>query len=141
MEAATRNVAGKIEDAAGGLTGDAKLQAEGKFDQAAAAVQDGVTAVKEEVGGMAAAASDMAGRAGSAAREAAQEMSRQAGEATEKLYQAGVRAGHYAEAAVKEQPLLAMIGVAAIGYLLSFLIHSPSSPFAPPPPPTRFYRR
>jgi hypothetical protein len=47
--------------------------------------------------------------------------------------------GHHVDSAVKQQPLLSLIGVAAIGYAISFLIHSPSSPLASPK--THYFRR
>jgi hypothetical protein len=74
--------------------------------------------------------SDVAGRAGDTMRGAAQTVRREAGEVREKVYHAGARAGHYVDSAVKQQSLLSLIGVAAIGYAISFLIHSPSSPLA-----------
>jgi len=39
-EGAFQNVAGKVQDSVGGLTGDAKTQAEGKARQVAGKVQD-----------------------------------------------------------------------------------------------------
>ena len=36
------DIKGKIKDAAGGLTGDSKLQGEGKLDQAKGKIQDAV---------------------------------------------------------------------------------------------------
>lgn len=39
VEGAFRNVAGKVQDAVGGLTGDAKTQIEGKASQVAGKVQ------------------------------------------------------------------------------------------------------
>jgi uncharacterized protein YjbJ (UPF0337 family) len=40
FEGAARNVGGKIQDAVGGLTGDAATQAHGKVNQAAGEVQN-----------------------------------------------------------------------------------------------------
>ena len=40
---------------------------------------------------------------------------------------------------VKEQPLLSLIGVAAIGYAIGFLIHSPMSPLMPKPKTKRYF--
>jgi uncharacterized protein YjbJ (UPF0337 family) len=50
-EGAGQKMAGKVKEAAGKVTGDAKLQADGKADQAAGSV-------KNAVGGMADAARD-----------------------------------------------------------------------------------
>lgn len=51
---------------------------------------------------------------------------------------ASARAASYAESAMKEQPLLSLIGVAAIGYAIGFLIHSQASPLAVAPPKPRY---
>ena len=40
LEGTAKDLKGKIKDAAGGLTGDSSLQAEGKWDQAKGKVQD-----------------------------------------------------------------------------------------------------
>ena len=40
IEGAARDVGGKLQDAAGGLTGDTSTQVRGKIDQAAGQVQD-----------------------------------------------------------------------------------------------------
>jgi uncharacterized protein YjbJ (UPF0337 family) len=44
----SEHVKGAVKDAAGKLTGDAKLQAEGKMDKAKGAVHNAVGDVKEE---------------------------------------------------------------------------------------------
>lgn len=41
FKGAARQMRGEVEDAVGGLAGDAKLQAQGKFDRAAGAIQEG----------------------------------------------------------------------------------------------------
>ena len=40
IEGSARDVGGKLQDAAGGLTGDTSIQARGKADQAAGQAQD-----------------------------------------------------------------------------------------------------
>ena len=47
VEGAGDKFGGKIKEAAGKLTGDAKLQAEGKADQAKGSVKDGFGKVKD----------------------------------------------------------------------------------------------
>jgi uncharacterized protein YjbJ (UPF0337 family) len=49
IEGAARNIGGKIQDAAGGLTGDAKLQANGKWNQAAGKAQQTFGEAADEV--------------------------------------------------------------------------------------------
>lgn len=41
VEGQAKNLKGKVKDAAGGLTGDTSLQAEGKLDQAKGKIQEG----------------------------------------------------------------------------------------------------
>ena len=47
IEGATRNVGGRLQDAFGGLTGDAGVQARGKLNQAAGAVQEATGKARE----------------------------------------------------------------------------------------------
>ena len=47
IEGAAKNIGGKVKEAAGKLTGDAKLQAEGKADKAAGKVQNAVGGLKD----------------------------------------------------------------------------------------------
>jgi uncharacterized protein YjbJ (UPF0337 family) len=133
-----KQIEGAAKDTVGSLTGDASRRAEGKLGQASGSLRDQVDAAKDQLGSMANNAADkvadMADRAGNAMRDAAQTARREAGEVGEKVYHAGARAGHFVDGAVKQQPLLSLIGVAAIGYAISFFIHSPSSPFASRPP-------
>lgn len=142
IKGVARDAAGKVKDGAGGLTGDTGLQAEGKIDQAAGKIEGQYGTAKDQLGsvadGIAEQASDFANRAGSTMSDAAQTVRREAGHASEKIYDAGSRAGEYVGRTVKEQPLLSLIGVAAIGYLIGFLIHSPMSPLAPKP--KRYFR-
>ena len=90
--------------------------------------QEAVGHVKDAVGGLTGDtstqidASDFAARATSTARDAG-----------EKIYSAGNQAGKYAGETVAQQPLLSLIGAAAIGYLVAFLLHAPSSPLTPTP--------
>jgi uncharacterized protein YjbJ (UPF0337 family) len=49
VEGTIRNVAGKVQDAAGGLTGDESLQAKGKFNQAAGNAQQTFGAAADEL--------------------------------------------------------------------------------------------
>jgi uncharacterized protein YjbJ (UPF0337 family) len=142
IKGVAQDAVGKTKDGAGGLTGDTDLQAEGKIDQAAGKVQGQYGAAKEQLGSAADAiakkASDFANRAGATMSDAAQTVRREAGHAGEKVYDAGARTGEYVGHTVKEQPLLSLIGVAAIGYVIGFLIHSPMSPLASKP--KRYFR-
>lgn len=49
IEGAAKQMKGQVKDAAGKLTGDSKLQAEGKADKAGGKVQNAVGGVKDSV--------------------------------------------------------------------------------------------
>ncbi len=49
VEGAATNIKGKIKEAAGKVTGDAKLKSEGKADQVAGKVQNAVGGAKDAV--------------------------------------------------------------------------------------------
>ena len=49
VEGAAKNMGGKIKEAAGKVTGDTKLQAEGKADQVEGKVQNAVGGVKDSL--------------------------------------------------------------------------------------------
>ncbi|MBN9479415.1 MAG: CsbD family protein [Bordetella sp.] len=51
IEGAAKNIGGKIKEAAGKLTGDEKLKAEGRADQVAGKVQNAVGGVKDALKG------------------------------------------------------------------------------------------
>ena len=136
IKGAAQDALGKVKDGAGGVTGDVGLQAEGKYDQAAGKM-------KGQFGDAASAAGDMANNAAegisNAARGATETVRNTAGAVGEKVYDAGARTGQYVGETVKEQPLLSLIGAAAIGYALAFLLHASSSPLTPPVKATRRY--
>ena len=49
LEGAAKNIGGKIKETAGKVTGDEKLQAEGKADQVSGKVQNAVGGAKDSV--------------------------------------------------------------------------------------------
>ena len=49
IEGAAKNLGGKVKEAAGKVTGDPKLQAEGKADQVEGKVQNAVGGVKDSL--------------------------------------------------------------------------------------------
>jgi uncharacterized protein YjbJ (UPF0337 family) len=130
IEGAVQETVGKVEDAAGGLTGDAGLQADGKFDQV-------IGTLKRNYG----AASDRVGDAGRATREAARVAGREAGAMAGKAYDVGVNTEQRLAEAVKSRPLSWLIGSVALGYAIGMLVHSPSSPWAPRPRASRYFGR
>lgn len=138
-----KDMLGKLKDGAGGLTGDVGLQAEGKVDQlsgkaqkqfgnVADQVKEGVESATDQATGLADratakvseftdAAAKSFGQASGKASEAVSNVSSQATDFTH-------RANDYVGQAAQRQPLLTLIGIGAIGYLIAFLVHSPTSP-------------
>jgi len=137
-----KDVLGKVKDGAGGLTGDVGLQAEGKVDQlegnAQKAMGNTVDAVREGADMAASKASDWAGHAGETLSNAAASAREGASVLVEQATEAGARAGRYVGETVQKQPVLSLIGLAALAYAAAFFIHSPSSPFIEQPPRRRY---
>jgi uncharacterized protein YjbJ (UPF0337 family) len=119
IEGVGQEAVGHVKDAVGGLTGDTSTQIDGKIDETSGKVK---AHLGEVVDDLTSKASDFAARATSTARDGG-----------EKIYTAGNQAGKYVGETVVQQPLLSLIGAAAIGYLIAFLIHAPSSPLTPAP--------
>jgi uncharacterized protein YjbJ (UPF0337 family) len=144
IEGAARDAIGKVKDGIGGLTGDPGLQVDGKVDQATGKLQaklgDTMDQISDTASTAAAQVSDFASRASAALLDAAGTARRGAEQASETVYDAGARAGQYVGRSVQQQPLLALIGAAAIGYVCGFLIHSAASPLVPAPKPRRYFR-
>lgn len=51
IEGAAKNIGGKIKEVAGKVTGDSKLEAEGKADQVAGKIQNAVGGAKDALRG------------------------------------------------------------------------------------------
>jgi uncharacterized protein YjbJ (UPF0337 family) len=144
VEGTARDAIGKVKDGIGGLTGDPGLQADGEVDQATGKLQAGFGGAMEKISDTASIAadqaSDFAGQAGVRLRDAARAARRGAERTSETVYDAGAQASQYVGRSVQQQPLLSLIGAAAIGYMLGFLIHSGASPLVPAPKPRRYFR-
>jgi hypothetical protein len=74
--------------------------------------------------------SDLAGKArtasieaGSTVKSAAIEAGKQVGDAAAKTYRQGVQASEYVSRNTAEQPLLALLIAAAVGYGIAYMIH------------------
>ena len=113
-----KDFAGKVESTVGGLTGDAKTQAEGRAREAAGAVQNLYGQAKD-------AASDVADAAVSYAKDAYDN----SGDT--------FRGGQKAVAkSVQENPLGALLVAGGIGFALALLMTRPPRR---PPPRWRYY--
>jgi uncharacterized protein YjbJ (UPF0337 family) len=136
---------GRVKDAVGGLTGDGQTQAEGKLDEVTGQAQqvlgDAKDTVNSVAGKTAETVSDAAARAAETLRGTAESVKAKAGVVGEKVYEAGQTAGSYVGSTFQEQPVLSLIGMAAIGYLVGYLVHSPSSPLSPEPRYRKVIRR
>jgi uncharacterized protein YjbJ (UPF0337 family) len=145
IEGAFDEAKGTVKDAVGGVAGDAKTQAEGKADKFVGRAQQAWGDARDTIDNAASeaadAAADLAAEAEPKLRHAAEAVRAKASAVGGKMYEAGTAAGSTVASTVKEQPLLALIGVAAVGYLAGYLLHSPSSPFAPEPRYRRVVRR
>ncbi|MGI4797576.1 MAG: CsbD family protein [Janthinobacterium lividum] len=119
MEGTARNVGGKIESAVGNVTGDTKNQAEGKIDQVAGQAQKAYGNAKDAV-------SDAADQASSKLSDAASKVSDQASSIGGQVYEAGEYAAETVADYVRNEPVAVMLGVAAVGMLIGYLIGRPA---------------
>lgn len=143
IEGAFSETKGNIKEAAGGLTGDRQTEASGKIDEMTGRAQhawgDARETIEDAVADATETLSHAAGRASSTIRDKAETVRATASQVGSKVYEAGASAGQGIASTVQHQPMLTLVGAAALGYLAAYLLHSPSSPFAPEPEPR--YRR
>ena len=85
---------GQVKEGIGGLTGDAKLKAEGKGDQLSGTAERALGQAKDSL------------------RDAADVVQDQA-----------ATIGEYLDDAIQDRPLTALLAAGGIGYVLSLLIH------------------
>jgi uncharacterized protein YjbJ (UPF0337 family) len=137
-----KDALGKVEDGFGGLTGDTSTQIDGKLDQASGKVQkmfgSASEGVRDGAETVASKASGWAGQAGEKLSDVASSAKEIGGGLVERATDYSGRAGSYVEETVEKKPFISLLALAAITYAAAFLIHSPSSPFAPKP--RRFLR-
>jgi uncharacterized protein YjbJ (UPF0337 family) len=118
MAGSAKEFAGKVEGAVGGMTGDAKTQAEGRAREAAGTVQNLYGQAKD-------AASDVADAAANYAKDAYDN----SGDT--------IRSGQKAMAkTVQDNPLGALLVAGGIGFALALLMTRPPRR---PPPRWRYY--
>ena len=90
---------------------------------AGAEVQPALDQGKETVKDLASQASEAGGQAVDRAGELLQNVAPQAKEVASNLYERGSQSGDYARQFAAEQPVVALLIAAAIGYGLAYLIH------------------
>jgi hypothetical protein len=86
--------------------------------------QDGIDSGLEAAKDLAGRAQTAATQASSAIRDAAVTAGNQAGEAASKAYQQGSQAADYVSRNTAEQPFLALLIAAAVGYGIAYMIHA-----------------
>ncbi|WP_428377435.1 CsbD family protein [Lichenicoccus sp.] len=132
---AFRDAIGKVKDGFGGVTGKPGTQLDGKIDQASGKLERkfGATLddIKEQGADLAASGSRLTGQAAGEIRDATRTATSQVGNYAKGAADAGLQAGRSISESAERQPLLSLAAVAAAGYLVSFLVHSRNSPFAP----------
>jgi uncharacterized protein YjbJ (UPF0337 family) len=134
IEGTNNEATGTVKEAVGDLTGDAKTKVEGKIDEVTGQAQQTLGDARDTF-------HSVAGKTAESLRETAETVKAKAGAVGGKVYEAGATAGGYVGSTVKEQPLLSLLGIAAIGYLVGYLVHSPSSPFVQEPHYRKVIRR
>lgn len=115
---AAKQVGGKIEEAAGGILGDAKLKGQGKVDGITGSVQNALGGAKEAISEVADQASGVAGDVYERGRRYVEE-GRQRYPEAERAYRDGAAA---VRGQVQEAPLLALVTAGAVGFLLALLV-------------------
>jgi ElaB/YqjD/DUF883 family membrane-anchored ribosome-binding protein len=95
-------------------------------DQASKVVSD----LKEGIGGAVEKAGDMAGKAwttaaeaGNSIRDAAIDAGKKVSDVAAETKKQGVKAGDYLSQRTAEQPLLALLLAATVGYAIAYLVH------------------
>jgi hypothetical protein len=91
---------------------------------AAKNLKAGITNAVENASDLAGKAQTAAVQAGSTIRDAAIETSKQVGDAAAKTYAQGSQAAEYVSRQTAEQPLLALLVAGAIGYAIAYMVHS-----------------
>jgi uncharacterized protein YjbJ (UPF0337 family) len=117
IKGAAKDIGGKIKDGVGGLTGDESLQAEGKADQLSGKAQKLYGSAKDTI-------SEAASNAADAASEAFTSRKPHYESSTSSYVDDSMVSR--ATDMVKEQPILALLGTAAVGYALAYLLHGRS---------------
>jgi uncharacterized protein YjbJ (UPF0337 family) len=124
IEGTVRNFTGKAKDATGAVTGDAKLQADGKLDQAIGAGQqaygDAVEMAKDVADKTASAADRVAAQVSEAARAAGAQVS----QLGERAYAQATQGAKFAGRQVQEQPLTALLLAGVVGGIVGHLLTS-----------------
>lgn len=130
FEGTARNVGGKVESAFGNVTGDTKSKVEGKADQVAGQAQKAFGDAKDAASDVADKASsklnDVADKASSKLGGVADKVSEQASNIGGQVYEAGEYAAETVADYVRNEPVAVILGVAAVGMLIGYLIGRPS---------------
>jgi len=123
-EGTVRNFAGKAKDVVGSATGDSRLEAEGKVDQAVGAGQSAYGNAKEAVREGAEQAASLGDAAAAKVSEAARRAGERVSELGDRAYSQATHLGTYAGERVREQPLAALLLAGVVGGLIGHFLSS-----------------
>ena len=118
IEGTAKNVAGKVKEAVGDLTGNTKTQVEGQLDQASGMAQTAYAQAKDAV-------SSATDTAQSTISTVAERVGRQASTLKDSASTQASRAADYASSHIKDEPMMALVLVGVFGMLIGYLLGRP----------------
>jgi ElaB/YqjD/DUF883 family membrane-anchored ribosome-binding protein len=86
-------------------------------------LKEGIAGAVEKAGDMAGKARTTAAEAGNTIRDAAIDAGKKVSDVAAETHKQGVKAGDYISQRTAEQPLLALLVAAAVGYGIAYLVH------------------
>lgn len=123
IEGSAQQIGGKVQDAAGQVSGDHGLRADGIADEVMGAARNLYGQVKDGLRGATDTAADYAGLAQDQAREAADAVSDFANRAYDEGRHSLREGARTIEHGVEEHPLMGLMIAGTVGYLLGLLVH------------------
>jgi len=128
-----KNIAGKIEEGVGEVTGDPRMQVEGKLTQGIGKVQSAIgsaidqlsgTSIGDRAASLAKQATEAGEKAITVVQDAAQKIGAQASDVGGRLSGGARSFTQSLGQAVEEQPLTSVLIAAALGYAIARLLHA-----------------
>jgi hypothetical protein len=94
-----------------------------QVSKVASDLKEGIVGAVEKAGDLAGKARTTAAEAGNTIQDAAIEVGRKVSDVAAETHKQGVKAGEYLSQSTAEQPLLALLLAAAVGYAIAYLVH------------------